>query len=307
MSSFTKIVFITGLLILLMGTELQAQSLADSTWPMFLHDTYHTGLSPLIGDMDTCYNFWQYETDWPISSSPALGDIDNDGNLEVVIGAYDGNLYALNAEDGSFLWSYETNGSIRSSPVLGDIDGDDSLEAVFMSDVCTVYAVNGEDGSFLWSYITPGNRVISPSAALGDIDGDGLLEVVIGGGDYRLYALNGEDGSVLWSYQTCALIFANAAFGDIDNDENIEVVVGSGDYIVYALNGEDMGRLEESTVARSNDYSRTILRGPLVLPKDKNCRVFDITGRVVIPEKIKPGIYFIEIDGVVTQKVVKVR
>ncbi|MGB3341728.1 MAG: hypothetical protein WBB37_09645, partial [bacterium] len=132
-------------------------------------------------------------------------------------------------------------------------------------------------------------------------------EVVIGGGDYRLYALNGEDGSVLWSYQTCALISGSAAFGDIDNDENIEVVVGSGDYIVYALNGEDMGRLEESTVARSNDNSRTILCGPLVLPKDKNCRVFDITGRVVIPVKIKPGIYFIEIDGKITQKVIKIK
>ncbi len=68
-----------------------------------------------------------------------------------------------------------------------------------------------------------------------------------------------------------------------------------------------MGRLEESTVARSNDYSRTILRGPLVLPKDKNCRVFDITGRVVAPDKIKPGIYFLEIDGVISHKVIKIK
>jgi hypothetical protein len=51
----------------------------------------------------------------------------------------------------------------------------------------------------------------------------------------------------------------------------------------------------------------TIFRGPLQLPKDKNCIVFDITGRVVEPYKMQPGIYFIEVDGVVTQKVVKVR
>ena len=34
---------------------------------------------------------------------------------------------------------------------------------------------------------------------------------------------------------------------------------------------------------------------------------FDITGRVVEPDKIQPGIYFVEVDGVVAQKVVKVR
>jgi len=43
------------------------------------------------------------------------------------------------------------------------------------------------------------------------------------------------------------------------------------------------------------------------LPEGKECKVFDITGRVIIPDKMKPGIYFIEIDGQITQKVVKVR
>jgi len=51
----------------------------------------------------------------------------------------------------------------------------------------------------------------------------------------------------------------------------------------------------------------TIFRGPLQLPEGKECKVFDITGRVVAPDKLQPGIYFIEVDGVMTQKVVKVR
>jgi parallel beta-helix repeat protein len=55
------------------------------------------------------------------------------------------------------------------------------------------------------------------------------------------------------------------------------------------------------------NLAATIFSGPLQLPKGKKCKVFDITGRVVEPDKIQPGIYFIEIDGVVTQKVVKVR
>lgn len=51
----------------------------------------------------------------------------------------------------------------------------------------------------------------------------------------------------------------------------------------------------------------TIVSGPLLLPEGKNCKVFDITGRIAAPDKIKPGIYFIEIDGQITKKVIKVR
>lgn len=60
-------------------------------------------------------------------------------------------------------------------------------------------------------------------------------------------------------------------------------------------------------VIRDDDFGATVFSGPLQLPEDKKCKVFDITGRVVLPDKIKPGIYFIEVDGVITKKVVKVR
>lgn len=62
-----------------------------------------------------------------------------------------------------------------------------------------------------------------------------------------------------------------------------------------------------SPVEKQETITTTIFRGPLQLPDGKQCKVFDITGRVVEPGKMQPGIYFIEVDGVVTQKVVKVR
>jgi hypothetical protein len=62
-----------------------------------------------------------------------------------------------------------------------------------------------------------------------------------------------------------------------------------------------------SIIGKYDALRSTIFRGPLQLPEGKKCRVFDITGRVVEPAKIQPGIYFIEVDDVVTQKVVKVR
>lgn len=51
----------------------------------------------------------------------------------------------------------------------------------------------------------------------------------------------------------------------------------------------------------------TICSGPLLLPGGQTCRVFDIMGRVVKPDKTRPGIYFVEIDGKIARKVVKVK
>lgn len=56
-----------------------------------------------------------------------------------------------------------------------------------------------------------------------------------------------------------------------------------------------------------NSLPATICCGPLQLPEGKACKVFDIIGRVVMPDKTQPGIYFIEIDGKIARKVVKVK
>jgi len=180
---------------------------------------------------------WSYTTGRAVISYPSLGDIDNDGKLEVVVGSYDHKIYALNGENGSLLWFYTTGDTVRSSPSLGDIDNDGKLEVVVGSEDYKVYALNGENGSLLWSYTT-GDYVLS-SPSLGDIDNDGKLEVVVGSWDHKIYALNGENGSLLWSYTTGGNVYSSPSLGDIDNDGKLEVVIGSDDYKVYALNGEN--------------------------------------------------------------------
>ncbi len=94
------------------------------------------------------------------------------------------------------------------------------------------------------------------------------------------------------------------------------IIVGStnscgagGDDVYLLKTAPDTLGIDEDrgTDTNNNGLWTTIFSGPLLLPEGKNYRVFDITGRVVLPDKIKPGIYFIEVDGRITQKVVKVR
>jgi CubicO group peptidase (beta-lactamase class C family) len=109
---------------------------------------------------------------------------------------------------------------------------------------------------------------------------------------------------------------AYTVYGFCLNENSAVVVLTNGDnYNIaapitlalfdYAL---QYGVAEEKTklIVRQN-LGATIFRGSLQLPEGKECKVFDITGRVIEPDRIQPGIYFIEVDGVVTQKVVKVR
>ncbi len=244
-SEYSRMVALfTGLNLLvpfLCGTVWAQPAPGDSAWLMFHHDNYHTGLSPLTGDMDTCELGWSFTTGSDIRSSPVLGDIDGDGKLEVVVGSNDNKMYALNGEDGSLLWLYITGGDVRSSPALGDINGDGRFEVVIGSDDYNIYALNGEDGSLLWSLTILG-WVQSP--ALGDVDEDGKLEVVVGCYD-RLYALDGHDGGLLWSHRTWGDVCSSPALGDIDADGKLEVVYVA--YMlrngIYALDAEDGGLL----------------------------------------------------------------
>jgi hypothetical protein len=84
---------------------------------------------------------------------------------------------------------------------------------------------------------------------------------------------------------------------------------GAGWIDVWVIKTEPDVTVEENgpSVVTKNGVAATIFRGPLQLPEGKKCKVYDITGRVVESTRIRPGIYFIEVDGVVTQKVVKVR
>ncbi|HEC76209.1 MAG TPA: DUF11 domain-containing protein, partial [Thermoplasmatales archaeon] len=207
----------------------------ESEWPMFHHDVSRKGFTNVTGNITSPSVRWNLPITSFIWSSPAISDIDNDGDKEVVIGSDDRNVYALNGVNGAEEWHFTTNGLVHSSPAISDIDNDGDKEVVIGSDDGNVYALNGVNGAEEWHFTT--NSSIRSSPAISDIDNDGDKEVVIGSDDGNVYALNGVNGAEEWHFTTNGVIQSSPAISDIDNDGDKEVVIGSNDGNVYALNG----------------------------------------------------------------------
>jgi outer membrane protein assembly factor BamB len=193
---------------------------------------------------------WEFKTEAPetgkplVWSSPALGDVDSDGRIEVIVGADDKNVYVLDGANGVEKWRFSTTSRVRASPTLADVDGDGRLEILIASS--QIYALDARARRVKWAYRLATTSF--SSAAVGDIDGDKQLEVVVGSYDNTVYALSGPTGTLKWKFYAGNSVESSPALGDIDGDGKIEVIFGQGFIAgnnpkgVYALRGTDGAR-----------------------------------------------------------------
>ncbi|MBN1955509.1 MAG: serine/threonine-protein kinase [Anaerolineae bacterium] len=143
-----------------------------------------------IGDQRA---IWQFACEDEVRSSPAV----HGGVLYV--GAYDNNLYALNAEDGKFKWKYPADGGIASSPCVGE------GKVFFGSEDQVLYALNADSGRLVWTCPTKGRIYSSPQVEFG--------HVFIGSDDHHLYAINTASGRVAWKFEAEGAIRSRPAVG----------------------------------------------------------------------------------------------
>jgi hypothetical protein len=235
----------TSSLYVLSGTD------GSIIWSAFLGGVWLS--SPTIADIDgdgigeifvssssTTYAFrgngtllWSYSAGYG-GSNVAVGDLGNDGTLEVVFVGWSSStglrVFAVRATDGTSVWSYPI--SSTGNVALADLDNDGQLEVVVVYYGGGVIALR-HNGSLYWQRTfsctnTCAYRPNSPTIA--DLNGDGLREILVGCYDeLTVYALRGTDGSTLWSYGNVTTCAQNSSrkIGDIDGDGALEVVLTS--------------------------------------------------------------------------------
>jgi len=181
---------------------------------------------------DSVLAVWQFKCEDEIRSSPVVSD----GVLYV--GAYDHNLWALDAKSGDFIWKYATEGGIVATPcIYRDM-------VIVGSEDRVLYAVGKAQGRIMWSCPTSG-RVRSSARVEFD-------HVFFGSDDGYLYAVSARSGRTVWRFQAMKEIRSSPAIAE-------EVVYfGSDDGHLYALNIQGGNRRWQFRIARG------IISSPLV-------------------------------------------
>jgi hypothetical protein len=211
-------------------------------------------------------------------SSPAIYDLDGDGQLDVIIGQDSGigNIPGTSTQIGGMVRAFRGNGVgelpgfpialddvIWSSPAIGDLLGTGHPAIAVGKGRCwdvpacapggnthsvtdVVYGWNA-GGTALsgWPYATPNQAAHSASPALADLDGDGKLETIISG-IIKADNTGGNDRDaymqVIRSDGTAYPGWPRQPFVTYSCTSNVHWLTAFGSPIVVDLNGD--GKLE---------------------------------------------------------------
>ena len=180
---------------------------------------------------------------WPFAlggsgqNSPCAGDVNGNGQIEVVATENTNNQIYLIAADGNIFPNWPKtviqNGDFPPSPTLADLDGDGDLEIIQPSSEGEVYVWTWEGDTFSGWPQSLGD-VCHSSAAVANVDDTPGLEIIVGCDDGKIYAFDTAGNQIAgWPIQTDAEIYSTPTIGDLDLDGDVEVVVSGMDANVY--------------------------------------------------------------------------
>lgn len=180
---------------------------------------------------------WMFKCEDEVRGTPML----EQGILYA--GAYDNNLYMLDASNGQFIRKFATEGGIVSRPVTAE-----GL-ILFGSQDAHLYAISSATGQFAWNYTTDGPIHTSPTVNQG--------HVFWGSDDGYLYAVNLANHRLAWRFDGGSPVRSSP--------------VVSGDYLYF---GTDQGDFFCITVSGQMKWRSKAKRSIMGTPAVSHNTVF---------------------------------
>jgi hypothetical protein len=127
-----------------------------------------------------------------ITSSAAMGQIDDEAGDDIVILDRRGKVFAISLT-GYLIFSYDTQTTLLFSPVIADLDGNSSNEIIFTGMDNKLYVLDNQGNDY------PGfpmilNGIVMTNLAVGKLSPEGPMQIVAGLGNGGLVVVN-PDGS----------------------------------------------------------------------------------------------------------------
>ncbi len=168
-----------------------------------------------------------YESVWTVS----FGDIDNDGQGEVVAGIggpLGGHIQAFR-KDGTVVPGFPVNvGKYPMSPTLADLDGDGAMEIIMGTRTGQAVVYKG-NGTLYPGWPIQMDRFVGASASAGDVNNDGVMDIVMESRNL-LYVWN-KDGQILPGFPYAIVdslagstSYSAPVLADLTGDGKLEII-----------------------------------------------------------------------------------
>lgn len=170
----------------------------------------------------------------------ALGDVDGDGDLDVVFAREHGstngdaslpgyNALCLNDGAGALDCDPIGDSDLTSAGVgLGDVDGDGDLDAVFANEDAQPEVCLGDGAGGFACALRDGMGEGAFDALVDDLDGDGVAEIFVANHGARSVLCNGGSGNCVYAVPGSHPV-RRATFADMDGDGLKDVVLVNED------------------------------------------------------------------------------
>ena len=148
------------------------------------------GETYLIGTDGEQFGGFDAPSEQNVMRSSAMGDINNDGNPDLVFSSRTGTVYATTLS-GTPIFNYDSGSSFLFTPVIADIDGDGTNEVLVHSLDKRLFAFRA-NGTQVPGFPVSLTSTFPSELAAADLDNDGACEIILGTQNGQLHVIRGN-------------------------------------------------------------------------------------------------------------------